>query len=398
MSAWDRVVGQPELVAGLQQTVAAAHAEDEGSGGDTRRAMTHAWLITGPPGSGRSVLAEAFAAALQCRAGGCGACEDCRQVQADSHPSTRMVRADKLSYGVDDAKSLIAWSAVRPFGHHRRIIVLEDADRLTETAANTLLKVLEEPPPRVVWLLCAPSTEDVLPTIRSRTRSVSLATPAVQEVAAFLVSQVGADPAMASYAARASQGHIGRAKALSTEEDVRRHRSGVLAVTRRVATLGGCFAAAADLVDSAKDVAEAHAVGRDAAEEQELLAGYGAGAEGVSRGKVEALARGALRELREAQKKRRTRVVRDELDRDLVDLLGYYRDVLAVQVGADITLVNEEDRPRIEALAAASSPELSLRRMRAVDEARLALASNVAPLVALEAMTVKLSGKLEPAG
>ena len=170
-----------------------------------------------------------------------------------------------------------------------------------------------------------------------------------------------------------------------------------VAVTRRVSTLGGCFAAAADLVDSAKQVAESHAASRDAAEEEELLAGYGAGAEGVSRGEVEARARGALRELRDAQKKRRTRVVRDELDRDLVDLLGYYRDVLAVQVGAGITLVNEEDRPRIEVLAAASTPELSVRRMRAVDEARLALASNVAPLVALEAMAVTLSGKLEPA-
>jgi DNA polymerase-3 subunit delta' len=355
--------------------------------------MTHAWLITGPPGSGRSVLAEAFAAALQCAQDGCGRCADCQQSAADSHPATRIVRADKLSYGVDDAKSLIAYSAVRPQGHHRRIIVLQDADRLTETAANALLKVLEEPPARVVWMLCAPSPEDILPTIRSRTRLVSLATPAVSEVAAFLVDHDGADPAMAAYAARSSQGHIGRARALVRDEAMRRHRTTVLAVTRRVETLGGCFAAAADLVDSAKEVAELQAAQRDAAEEAELLAGYGAGAEGVSRGKVESLARGALRELRDAQKKRRTRVVRDELDRDLVDLLGYYRDVLALQASAPVALVNEEDRPRIEALAAASEPELTVRRMQAIDEARTAMASNVAPLVALEAMAVKLSGK-----
>jgi DNA polymerase-3 subunit delta' len=396
MTVWDRVVGQRDLVATLQQTVAAAHAEDRGTDGDPRRSMTHAWLITGPPGSGRSVLAEAFAAALQCRDGGCGTCQDCQQVLADSHPSTRIVHADRLSYGVEDAKSLISWSATRPSGRHRRIIVLEDADRLTEAAANTLLKVLEEPPPRVVWLLCTPSTEDVLPTIRSRTRWISLATPQVRDVASFLIEQAGADPAMASFAARASQGHIGRAKALAGNEDVRRHRNGVLAVTRRVATLGGCFAAASDLVESAKEVAEAQAAARDAAEEAELLAGYGAGAEGVTRSKVESLARGALRELRDAQKKRRTRVVRDELDRDLVDLLGYYRDVLAVQAAADVPLVNEEDRPRIEALAASSTPDLTVRRMRAIDEARLALSSNVAPLVALEAMMVRLSGKLEP--
>lgn len=394
MSVWDRVVGQDALVAALQQTVVAAHAEDAGPGGDPRRAMTHAWLITGPPGSGRSVLAEAFAAALQCRYGGCGDCEDCIRSAADSHPATRLVRADKLSYGVDDAKDLILWSAVRPQAHHRRIIVLQDADRLTETAANALLKVLEEPPPRVVWLLCTPSTEDILPTIRSRTRWVSLATPRVEDVVGFLVSTSGVEPAMAAFAARASQGHIGRAKALADDEAVRRHRADVLAVTRRVATLGGCFAAAADLMDSAKEVSEAQAAEREAAEEAELLTGYGAGAEGVGRGKVEALARGALRELRDAQKKRRTRVVRDELDRDLVDLLGYYRDVLAVQVGAQVTLVNEEDRPRIEALAADSDARLSVSRMMAIDEARLALDSNVAPLVALEAMAVKLSGKM----
>ena len=393
MTVWDRVVGQQELVATLQQTVRAAHAEDIGGRADPRRAMTHAWLITGPPGSGRSVLAEAFAAALQCARDGCGDCADCHQSLADSHPATRIVRADKLSYGVDDAKALIAYSAVRPQAHHRRIIVLQDADRLTETAANALLKVLEEPPPRVVWMLCAPSPEDILPTIRSRTRLVSLATPAVADVTAHLVEVDGVDPAMAAYAARSSQGHIGRARALARDEEMRRHRTTVLAVTRRVETLGGCFAAAADLVDSAKEVAESVAAQRDAAEEAELLAGYGAGAEGVGRGKVEGLARGALRELRDAQKKRRTRVVRDELDRDLVDLLGYYRDVLTVQARSSVALVNEEDRPRIEALAAASEPELTVRRMQAIDEARLALASNVAPLVALEAMTVKLSGK-----
>jgi DNA polymerase-3 subunit delta' len=394
MTVWDRVVGQQDLVALLQQTARAAHSEDAGGAGDPRRVMTHAWLVTGPPGSGRSVLAEAFAAALQCPQGGCGTCPDCRQSLADSHPATRIVRADKLSYGVDDAKALISYAAIRPQGHHRRIIVLQDADRLTETAANALLKALEEPPPRVVWLLCAPSPEDILPTIRSRTRLISLATPAVADVAAFLVASQGVDPAMASYAARCSQGHIGRARALATDEEMRRHRSGVLAVTRRVETLAGCFAAAADLMDSAKDVAEFQAAQRDAAEEADLLAGYGAGAEGVGRSKVETLARGALRELREAQKKRRTRVVRDELDRDLVDLLGYYRDVLALQVAAEVSLVNEEDRPRLAALAAASGPELTVRRMRAIDEARTALASNVAPLVALEAMTVKLSGKL----
>ena len=270
---------------------------------------------------------------------------------------------------------------------------MHDCDRLTEPAANTLLKVLEEPAERVVWLLCAPSPADVLPTVRSRMRVITLTTPTTREVAAFLVA-AGADPSMAAFAARVSQGHIGRARALAEVEPARQHRNTVLGVTRRVATLGGCFAAAADLVESAKEVAEQEAANRDAAEEHELLRGFGLGAEGVTKSKVESLAGPALRELRDTQKKRRTRVVRDELDRDLVDLQGYYRDVLAVQVGAQVALINEEDRPRIEALAAASEPALTVRRTRAVDEARLALASNVAPLVAMEALTVKLSGKL----
>jgi DNA polymerase III subunit delta' len=392
VSVWDPVVGQEPLVRVLQRTIAAARDADPATPA-SRRAMPHAWLVTGPPGSGRSVLAEALAAALQCPTGGCGLCPDCLQSRAGSNPDTRVVRAVTLSYGVDEARDLIAWSAVRPQGRHRRVVVMHDCDRLTETAANTLLKVLEEPAERVVWLLCAPSPADVLPTVRSRMRVITLTTPTTSEVAAFLVGQ-GADPAMAAFAARVSQGHIGRARALSEVEAARQHRNTVLGVTRRVATLGGCFAAAADLVESAKEVAELQAATLDAAQEADLLRGFGLGAQGVTRGRVESLAGPALRELRDTQKKRRTRIVRDELDRDLVDLQGYYRDVLAVQFGAQVGLINEEDRPRIEALAAASGPALTVSRMRAVDQARVALASNVAPLVAMEALTVKLSGKL----
>jgi DNA polymerase-3 subunit delta' len=386
------VVGQDALVASLQGVVAAAHAEDGGQA-PQRRSMTHAWLVTGPPGSGRSVLAEAFAAALQCRSGGCGQCEDCTRSRAGSHPATRIVRADKLSYGVEDARALITWSAARPTGHHRRIVVLEDADRLTESAANALLKVVEEPPPRVVWLLCAPSRTDVLPTITSRTRHVSLTTPTTAEVTEHLVRTLGAERPIGAYAARASQGHIGRAKALAGSAEVRRHRSNVLATTRRVATLPGCFAAAADLVDSAKEVAELQATVRDAQEEADLLAAYGSGVEGIPAARAEQYARGPLRELREAQKKRRTRIVRDELDRDLVDLLGFYRDVLVLQAGAAVPLINQEEAPHLEALAASGDPALTVRRMQAVEEARLAIMSNVAPLVALEAMMVRLAGK-----
>jgi DNA polymerase-3 subunit delta' len=396
MSAWDVVVGQGPLVDSLRRSAAAGRAILLGNEVDERaaRSMTHAWLFTGPPGSGRSVVAGAFAAALQCDAAGCGECSSCRQVAAGTHPGVRFVRALRLSYGVDEARELVTWTANRPPVGSWRIVVIEDADRLTEQAANALLKVLEEPPTRVVWLLCAPSTEDLLATVRSRARVVRLTTPSRRAIADFLQRSADVDPAMAAYAARAAQGHIGRAKALALSEASRHHRHSVLATTRRLETLAGCYAAAADLHDAAKERGEAGAEEREAAEVEEVLRGYGSGAEGVRRGRVEALARRAVKTLQEDQAKRRTRALRDELDRDLVDLLGYYRDVLAVQVGAGVELVNEEDRPHLEHLASASEAAMTVQRMRVIEQTRVALASSITPLVALEAMTTRLSGRV----
>ena len=181
MTVWDDLVGQAPVIARLQQAVA----------GD----MTHAWLFTGPPGSGRSNAAIAFAAALQCEQGGCGVCHSCHNVTIGSHPDVRVTRTEKLSIGVDDVRELVRTSALAPVGRRYQVMVIEDADRLTESAANALLKAVEEPNPRTVWLLCAPTVEDVLPTIRSRTRLVVLATPSTEDVAAFL--QWTAEPKLA---------------------------------------------------------------------------------------------------------------------------------------------------------------------------------------------------------
>jgi len=396
MTVWDAVVGQDRIVASLSDSAQAARATLRGEVLDEHRArlMTHTWLFTGPPGSGRSVVAEAFAAALQCPDAGCGHCPTCRQVKAGTNPSVRFVRALRLSYGVDEARELVTWTASRPPVGSWRIVVIEDADRLTEQAANALLKVLEEPPPRVVWLLCAPSTEDLLATVRSRARVVRLTTPSRAAITDFLQTTADVDPAMAAYAARAAQGHIGRAKALALSEGARSHRKGVLATTRRLDTLAGCYAAAADLHDAAKARGEAGAEKREAAEVDEVLRGFGSGAQGVRRGRVQALARRAVKSLQDDQAKRRTRALRDELDRDLVDLLAYYRDVLAVQARADVELVNEEDRPQVEAMAANSEPSMTVQRMAIIEQTRLALASSVTPLVALEAMTTRLSGRV----
>ncbi len=393
MSVWAAVVGQEHVVAELQRTVAAAALATgvERTAAD-RSAMTHAWLFTGPPGSGRSVLATAFAAALQCPDQGCAGCAMCRQVVAGSHPDSRAMRAEGLSYGVDDVRDLVLWAATRPAAGQWRTAVIEDADRFTDQAANALLKSLEEPPPRMVWMLCAPSAEDVLPTIRSRCRHIALGTPTVAAVAAFLQERSGVDASLAAMAARASQGHVGRAKALVDSEEFRSRRREVLAAVHEVESLAACFVVAENLVKAAQEVADEQAKRRDEAEVEELLAGYGAGTTGVRKAKVEFLARGALKELRDAQDKRRKRVVRDELDRDLVDLLGYLRDVLAIQMGSDVELINAEEWARLAELARRSTPQQTLRKMNAVAEARIALDSNVTPLVAIEAMTVGLTG------
>jgi DNA polymerase-3 subunit delta' len=241
-----------------------------------------------------------------------------------------------------------------------------------------------------VWLLCAPSPEDVLPTIRSRTRHVMLRTPPVDAVAATLRARYGVDEAMAAFAARASQGHIGRARALATDEQARLRRQEVLRIPGRLRDLPSCLAAAADLLDAASEDAKAITDPLDAREEADLLSAYGDGADGVTGARVRRLASSALKEMQKTQKSRRTRTVRDQLDRALVDLLAFYRDVLVVQTEAEVPLVNEEMRPQIEQLAAASNPVATGRRLEAVSRARLALQAAVAPLLALEALTVEL--------
>ncbi len=364
MSVWDTLVGQDAVVDELRHAAADAALV---AWGDPGPAMTHAWLVTGPPGSGRSVAAVTFATALVCPEQGCGVCQVCRTAPLGGHPDVEVIRPELLSYGVDDARELVKRSAVSPSNAHWHVLVVEDADRLTEQAVNVLLKSLEEPPPHTVWLLCAPSPEDVLPTIRSRTRQVTLRTPPVEAVARALERRYGVDPAMAAFA-----------------------RQEVLRIPGRLRDLPSCLAAAADLLDAASDDAKAITDPMDVREEGELLRAYGEGADGVTSARIKRLASSALKELQRTQKSRRTRAVRDQLDRALVDLIAYYRDVLVLQTGSPVSLVNEELRPALESEAATSDVVRTGRRLEAVSRARLALQANVAPLLALEALTVEL--------
>ncbi|WP_425955195.1 DNA polymerase III subunit delta' [Xylanimonas sp. McL0601] len=382
MSVWDDVVGQGAAVDVLRRAVA------------DPRSMTHAWLLTGPPGSGRSVAARAFAAALQCtgsdgETGGCGRCHQCTTTLAGTHPDLTVVATDQVTIRIDEVRDLIGTAARTPSLGRFRVIVVEDADRMAERTTNVLLKAIEEPPTHTVWVLCAPSPQDVLPTIRSRARAVALRVPPAEAVAELVTRRDGVDPAVALAAARAAQSHVGLARRLARDPEARRRRSAVLDVARRIRGVGDAVLAAGELVDVAKAEAAAATQERDAVERAELLRALGA-ADGET---LPPRLRSQLRQLEDDQKRRATRRQRDVLDRAMVDLLSLYRDVLVLQLGADVDLVNgldPADLAVVRALAADSGPEQTVRRMDAIGVARERLEGNVAPLLALEAMAIAL--------
>ena len=375
MTVWDSLVGQKPVIEVLRQA----------SGG---AGMTHAWLFTGPPGSGRSNAALAFAAALQCERGtGCGECHECHTVGQGSHADVNVIRTEKLSIGVDEVRAIVRRAALSPAGKRWQILVVEDSDRLTDQACNALLKAIEEPTPRTVWLLCAPTVEDVLPTIRSRCRLVTLTTPTASEVADFLVRTMGVAPPLAAHAARASQGHIGRARALAGDEATRNRRSEVVKLPARLMSLGAAMAAATYIHDVAKEEAESITSDLDSREKADLDVSYGVEA----RGRRPREYAPALSALAKGQKTRAKRRVLDVVDRALMDLVSVYRDAIALSVGAPGHLVNEEIRGDVATVARAANPEQLLQMIDAVFTAReQMLEFDVPPQLALESMAVAL--------
>ena len=382
MSVYSDLVGQEHVIATLEGAVAASRT------GEESQEMTHAWIFTGPPGSGRSSAAVAFAQALVCANSGCGTCNECRSAANGAHPDVELIRTEGLSIKVEEVRELLTRVSWAPSMGGWRVVVMEDADRLTESAANALLKAIEEPGTRTVWLLCAPTLHDILPTIRSRCRHIQLRTPSAEAVASVLINRDGISPGMAEFAARASQGHIGRAKYLATNDTVRSNRNTIMRLPLQLQSLAAAFAAAQKLVDLATTQANASSEERDEKEIAALQEAYGKGATG--RGMATGAAK-AVKELEKEQKSRATRAVRDSIDGALLDIATFYRDVMMVQSGSSEALINTDLSDEINAYAAKHPAHTTITKIEAIMDARTNLAHNAAPLLTCEALMCRLA-------
>ncbi len=380
MSVFGSLIDQTEVISILKDAVAASRMVD-----NKTQSMTNTWLFTGPPGSGRSNAAIAFAAALVCKDGGCSKCNDCMSTIIGNHADVELIKTAGLSIKIDEVRELITRASWAPSVANYRVVVMEDADRLTESAANALLKVIEEPGLRTIWLLCAPTLTDVLPTIRSRCRHLSLRTPSTKAIAKLLIERDGIESSTADFVARASGGHIGRARRLATDSTARENRSNIMKLPFMIKDVASAFKAAQFLVDAAKADALVDAEKKDEDEISKLKEAWGATGSKLVAGGAK-----VVKELEKEQKSRSTRMVRDYLDRALLDLSTLYRDVLLVQSNSVDSLINQDLTSQINQLAQATKPEQTIRKIEAILKTRRNLAQNAAPLLLIEALMCEL--------
>lgn len=390
MTVWDSLVGQEAAVVVLQEAAHAARmiVDNPTEGASQARSMTHAWLITGPPGSGRSNAALAFAAAMQCTGEnlGCGTCPGCTTTLARTNADVYSISTEATQLRIEEVRDLVGRAQVSPSQGRWRVMIIEDADRMVERTSNVLLKAIEEPPERTVWLLCAPTAEDMITTIRSRCRHLGLRIPSINAVADLLVTSEGIDPEVAREAARSAQSHIGLARALARDPHMRQRRRQIITAPIMVRSVGEAVMAAQNLLETAKAQAESQTQERNAREKTELMRQLGL-EEGA---RISPALRSQITHLEEEQKRRAKRALTDVLDRALVDLLAIYRDILMRQLHVNQELINEDLSDTIDVLAAESTSHQTLARVEAIETARRRLGANVAPALALEAMAIAL--------
>ena len=377
MSVWDSLVGQKPVIDMLSRIAQ----------GDPSQ-ITQSWLICGPPGSGRSNMARAFAAALESPDHGMSA-EPTRvtqQVLAGTHPDVTVLTTNKVTIGIDQVREIITTSEQMPATAPWRIIIIEDVDRMLERTTNVLLKEIEEPAEHCIWLLCAPSAQDVLPTIRSRTRIVNLAVPSTQAVAGFLTSTTNVEPKVAQRAARLAEGHIGIAKLYATDERVMSDRDELVVGVLNLARASDAVLLAGNLIDNAKAQAEADANRITAGQEAEFRRINGlAPSDGIP-----PKLRGAFNQIAKKDDVKRlvTRRTRDVLDRALNSIASIYRDVAVLQNNAEdsVGLINLENRSSITELSVRLNRAGAVTRLDEVAHARKRLAGNGNPLLVFESL------------
>lgn len=377
MSVWDSLVGQKPVIDMLSRIAQ----------GDPSQ-ITQSWLICGPPGSGRSNMARAFAAALESPDHGMSA-EPTRvtqQVLAGTHPDVTVLTTNKVTIGIDQVREIITTSEQMPATAPWRIIIIEDVDRMLERTTNVLLKEIEEPAEHCIWLLCAPSAQDVLPTIRSRTRIVNLAVPSTQAVAGFLTSTTNVEPKVAQRAARLAEGHIGIAKLYATDERVMSDRDELVVGVLNLARASDAVLLAGNLIDNAKAQAEADANRITAGQEAEFRRINGL----APSDRIPPKLRGAFNQIAKKDDVKRlvTRRTRDVLDRALNSIASIYRDVAVLQNNAEdsVGLINLENRSSITELSVRLNRAGAVTRLDEVAHARKRLAGNGNPLLVFESL------------
>ena len=377
---WDELLGQPEAIELLQKAVA-----------NKQSGVHHAWLFTGPAGSGRSLMARAFAAALQCSDNGCGHCRQCSLTLANAHPDINLLATERVQISIDEVRTLVSRSSTSSSMGEYRIAIIEDADRMTERTSNVLLKALEEPEQNTIWMLCAPSVADLLPTIRSRTRNVVLRLPSSEEVAQLLVQREGVERELALRSARQAQNHVGMARRLATSSEARARRTETLREISAITNLSKAMIAAEHLLSVAKRDAQALAEERDGSEKDALMRAYGLSPED----KLPPNLRAEFKALEENQKRRGTRALRDGIDRIFTDAESFFRDVMSLQLGTGAELINPEFEAELVDRANASSVSQTIEILDAITQSRLRLAANVRDLLVLEALCTRFISRSE---
>lgn len=377
MSVWDSLVGQQPVIDMLSRIT-------QGDPGQ----ITQSWLICGPPGSGRSNMARAFAAALESPDHGMNdePTRVTQQVLAGTHPDVTVLATNKVTIGIDQVREIITTSEQMPATAPWRIIIIEDVDRMLERTTNVLLKEIEEPAEHCIWLLCAPSAQDVLPTIRSRTRIVNLAVPSASAVAEFLTSTTNVEPKIAQRAARLAEGHIGIAKLYATDKQVMTDRDELVVGVLNLARASDAVLLAGNLIDNAKAQAEVDASRTAADQEAEFRR-----VNGLEPGeRIPPKLRGAFNQIakKDDLKRLTTRRTRDVLDRALNSIASIYRDVAVLQNNAEdsVGLINLENRSAITELSVRLNRAGAVARLDEVAHTRKRLAGNGNPLLVFESL------------